>query len=76
MELIGWKLGAALAAGCTLVVKPSEWTPLSAVALLDRVIEAEFQAGVVNLMHGAGPWAPHSCRIPTSTRSRPPVRLT
>ncbi len=54
VELIGWKLGGGLAAGCTLVVKPSEWTPLSAVALLDCAVEAGFPPGVVNLVHGAG----------------------
>lgn len=54
VELIGWKLGGGLAAGCTLVVKPSEWTPLSAIALLDCAVEAGFPPGVVNLVHGAG----------------------
>ena len=54
VELIGWKLGAGLAAGCTLVVKPSEWTPLSAIALLDCAVEAGFPPGVLNLVHGAG----------------------
>lgn len=54
VELIGWKLGAALAAGCTMVVKPSEWSPLSAVALLDCLVEAACPPGVVNLVHGAG----------------------
>nr|WP_321984169.1 aldehyde dehydrogenase family protein [uncultured Lichenicoccus sp.] len=54
VELIGWKLGGALAAGCTLVVKPSEYTPLSAVALLDCVVAAGFPPGVVNLVQGAG----------------------
>ncbi|WP_428377370.1 aldehyde dehydrogenase family protein [Lichenicoccus sp.] len=54
VELIGWKLGGALAAGCTLVVKPSEYSPLSAVALLDCVLAAGFPPGVVNLVQGAG----------------------
>ena len=54
VELIGWKLGGGLAAGCTLVVKPSEYTPLSAIALLDCVRAAGFPPGVVNLVHGAG----------------------
>lgn len=55
VELIGWKLGAALAAGCTLVIKPSEYTPLSAVALIECIGLAGFPAGVVNLIQGAGP---------------------
>ena len=54
VELIGWKLGGALAAGCTLVVKPSEYTPLSAVALVECVEAAGFPPGVVNLVQGAG----------------------
>jgi succinate-semialdehyde dehydrogenase / glutarate-semialdehyde dehydrogenase len=54
VELIGWKLGAALAAGCTLVIKPSEYTPLSAVALIECVEAAGFPPGVVNLLQGAG----------------------
>jgi len=54
VELIGWKLGAALAAGCTMVVKPSEYTPLSAIALLGCLDAAGFPPGVVNLVQGAG----------------------
>ena len=54
VELIGWKLGGGLAAGCTLVVKPSEWTPLSAIALLDCLVAAGLPPGVVNLVHGGG----------------------
>ena len=73
VELIGWKLGGGLAAGCTLVVKPSEWTPLSAIALLDCTVEAGFPPGVVNLVHGAGATAPPWCPTPTSTRSPSPA---
>lgn len=54
VELIGWKLGGALAAGCTLVVKPSEYTPLSAIALIECVEAAGIPSGVVNLVQGAG----------------------
>jgi succinate-semialdehyde dehydrogenase / glutarate-semialdehyde dehydrogenase len=54
VELIGWKLGGALAAGCTIVVKPSEYTPLSAIALIGCVEAAGFPPGVVNLIQGAG----------------------
>lgn len=53
-ELIGWKLGAALAAGCTLVIKPSEYTPLTAVEILRAVDQAGLPEGVVNLVQGAG----------------------
>ncbi|MCW1401829.1 aldehyde dehydrogenase family protein [Novosphingobium sp. MW5] len=48
------KLAPALAAGCTVVVKPSEMTPLSALALGRMVQEAGFPAGVVNVVNGLG----------------------
>lgn len=48
------KLGAALAAGCSVVIKPAELTPLSAVRLVELCAEAGFPAGVVNLVLGAG----------------------
>lgn len=40
-----WKVGPALAAGCTIVMKPSELTPLTALALCDLVVEAGFPPG-------------------------------
>ncbi len=49
------KLAAALAAGCTIVVKPSEVTPLSAYLLFDALHEAGLPTGVVNLVPGYGP---------------------
>jgi aldehyde dehydrogenase (NAD+) len=49
------KAGAALAAGCTVVVKPSEVAPLSAYILTDLVAEAGIPDGVFNLMSGTGP---------------------
>ncbi|MFB9235768.1 aldehyde dehydrogenase family protein [Plantactinospora siamensis] len=49
------KVGAALAAGCTVVLKPSELTPLTAYLLFDAVHEAGLPAGVINLVPGAGP---------------------
>ncbi|MEU5727321.1 aldehyde dehydrogenase family protein [Micromonospora sp. NPDC047738] len=49
------KVAPALAAGCTVVVKPSELTPLTAYLLFDAVIEAGLPAGVVNLVPGTGP---------------------
>ncbi len=59
VELIGWKLAAALAAGCTIVVKPSEYTPGSAVELFRCVEEAGFPPGVANLVIGAGDTGRH-----------------
>ena len=54
VELIAWKLGGGLAAGCTLVVKPSSTTPLSAIALFECLDAAEVPPGVVNLLTGDG----------------------
>jgi phenylacetaldehyde dehydrogenase len=48
------KLSPALAAGCTIVIKPSEETPLSMLLLGDLLIEAGFPAGVVNIVNGLG----------------------
>lgn len=49
-----WKIAPALAAGCTIVMKPSELTPLSALALCDLLKEAGIPAGVVNTVPGLG----------------------
>jgi betaine-aldehyde dehydrogenase len=51
---ISWKLAPALAAGNTTVLKPSELTPLSTVALVALAEEAGVPPGVVNLLLGAG----------------------
>jgi betaine-aldehyde dehydrogenase len=53
--LLSWKLGPALAAGNTVVVKPSEHTPLSTLRLMEAF--AGFPAGVVNVVTGYGPEA-------------------
>jgi (Z)-2-((N-methylformamido)methylene)-5-hydroxybutyrolactone dehydrogenase len=53
--LLTWKLAPALAAGCTVVVKPSDHTPASTVALAELVSEAGFPPGVVNVVTGWGP---------------------
>jgi aldehyde dehydrogenase (NAD+) len=52
-----WKLGPALAAGCTVVMKPAEQTPLSALRVGELIVEAGFPPGVVNLLPGYGPTA-------------------
>jgi len=49
-----WKLGAALATGCTIVLKPAEQTPLSALYLAELIQEAGFPEGVVNIVPGFG----------------------
>src|SRR5580692_13205376 len=47
-----WKLGPALAMGCTVVMKPAEQTPLSALRVGELIMEAGFPPGVVNLLPG------------------------
>ena len=54
VELVGWKLGGALGAGCTMVIKPSEYTPGAAQILAECIAAAGFPPGVVNVVHGAG----------------------
>ena len=49
------KIGPALAAGCTMVVKPSEEAPLSAQLFAEFIIEAGVPQGVFNMVHGLGP---------------------
>ena len=51
---ISWKLAPALAAGCTMVIKPCEVTPLTTIALVGLLAEAGAPPGVVNLVLGAG----------------------
>jgi len=52
-----WKLGPALAAGCTVVLKPAEQTPLTALRVGELLIEAGMPKGVVNILPGYGPTA-------------------
>ncbi|MER7394955.1 5-carboxymethyl-2-hydroxymuconate semialdehyde dehydrogenase [Streptomyces sp. NPDC000151] len=52
--LESWKLAPALASGCTLILKPAEWTPLSASLWPEIFTEAGVPAGVVNIVHGIG----------------------
>jgi 5-carboxymethyl-2-hydroxymuconic-semialdehyde dehydrogenase len=52
--LATWKLAPALASGCTVVLKPAEWTPLSASLLPEIMTEAGLPDGVLNLVHGIG----------------------
>ncbi|CAF4835663.1 aldehyde dehydrogenase X, mitochondrial-like isoform X1 [Pieris napi] len=52
-----WKIAPALAAGCTVIVKPAEQTPLTALAMAALVKEAGIPAGVVNVITGYGPTA-------------------
>lgn len=54
LAMAAWKLGPALATGCTCVLKPAEQTSLSALRLGELIIEAGFPPGVVNIVTGVG----------------------
>jgi aldehyde dehydrogenase (NAD+) len=54
MLMAAWKLAPALAAGNTVVLKPAETTPLTALLLAQVIQEAELPPGVVNIVTGAG----------------------
>ena len=49
-----WKCAPGLAAGCTVILKPAEWSPLSASLLADLTVEAGFPPGVFNVVQGIG----------------------
>lgn len=57
LQMAVWKLAPALAMGCTVVLKPAEQTPLSALRLGELCEEVGFPAGVVNIVPGFGPGA-------------------
>ena len=52
--MAAWKLGPALACGCTVVLKPAEQTPLSALRLGELILEAGLPEGVLNIVTGFG----------------------
>ncbi|MFD2645241.1 aldehyde dehydrogenase family protein [Pseudomonas japonica] len=54
LQTMAWKLGAALATGCTVVVKPAELTSLSALRFAELVQEAGIPDGVLNIVTGRG----------------------
>jgi succinate-semialdehyde dehydrogenase/glutarate-semialdehyde dehydrogenase len=54
IELVAWKVGGALAAGCTIVVKPPSETPLSPLAFAKCLVDAGVPKGVVNVVFGRG----------------------
>lgn len=55
--MFAWKLGPALAAGNTVVLKTAEQTPLTAIKMAQLIAEAGFPKGVVNIVSGYGPTA-------------------
>lgn len=54
LYLFSWKIAPALAAGCCVVAKPSEITPMTAFMLSELCMEAGLPAGVLNIIHGYG----------------------
>ena len=73
--LASWKLGPALACGNTLVLKPAEQTPLTALASANLPSKPAFLPGVLNILTGVLRPARPSSPIPVSTRSHSPARL-
>ncbi|WP_435281214.1 aldehyde dehydrogenase [Streptomyces koelreuteriae] len=57
LTLAGWKIAPALAAGCTVVLKPSEHSPLSGLLLGRLATEAGLPPGALNVVNGDGPTA-------------------
>uniref|UniRef100_F1L2L3 aldehyde dehydrogenase (NAD(+)) n=1 Tax=Ascaris suum TaxID=6253 RepID=F1L2L3_ASCSU len=60
MLMLAWKLGPALCTGNTIVLKPAEQTPLTALHVASLIAEAGFPPGVVNILPGFGPTAGHA----------------
>jgi acyl-CoA reductase-like NAD-dependent aldehyde dehydrogenase len=54
MLMAAWKLGPALAAGCTVLLKPAEQTPLTALRIGELALEAGLPSGVINVLTGDG----------------------
>ena len=54
LQLAAWKVAPALACGCSVVLKPSEWTPLTALKLAEYCHEAGLPDGVLNVVTGYG----------------------
>jgi aldehyde dehydrogenase (NAD+) len=52
--MLAWKVAPALAAGCTVILKPAEFTPLTALAFAELAVEAGLPPGVLNIVTGDG----------------------
>lgn len=66
--MLAWKVAPALAAGNTVVLKPAETTPLSALWFAEICQQAELPNGVVNIITGDGATGLHWCHTQTSTK--------
>jgi betaine-aldehyde dehydrogenase len=69
LNMAAWKIGPALAAGNTVVLKPSELTPLTTLMLAGAAVEAGLPAGVLNVVCGSGP------EVGAALARHPDVRL-
>lgn len=54
VDLLAWKIGPGLAAGCTFVIKPSELAPLSVLLFVQAFVDAGLPPGVLNVVTGSG----------------------
>ena len=73
--MLAWKIGPALAAGCSVVVKPAAETSLTALRLAELAVEAGPAGGVLNVVTGSGPrWASRSAGTRTWTWCPSPAR--
>src|SRR3546814_426142 len=71
LYLFTWKIAPALAAGNTVVAKPSEVTPLTATMLGELAAGTGFPNGVLNIVHGLGPEVGEPMGAHTALRNRP-----
>jgi aldehyde dehydrogenase (NAD+) len=75
LAILAGKMAPALAAGCTVVIKPAETSSVSSLAFARLIAEVGFPDGVVNIISGLGrSWATRWPAIPTSPRSPSPAR--
>ena len=72
--MLAWKIAPALACGNTVVLKPAETTPLTALLFAEICQQADLPAGVVNIVTGAGETGARWSSTLMSTRSRSPAR--
>ncbi len=63
LQIAAWKVAPALACGCSVVLKPSEWTPLTALKLAEYCQEAGLPDGVLNVVTGYGQTAGDSLAL-------------
>ncbi len=68
LMMAAWKVGPSLAAGCTLVLKPSEFTPLTALCLADAANAVGLPKGVLNVVTGAGDVGSVLCTHPLTDK--------